>query len=168
MNHDATEMISAANLSEEQVSAIKEWAGEGASLSDIQKRLKGQFGLNATYMDARFLILDLGIEIRSEADEEASAEPEPAEGNSLPGDQVEIIDPVQAEVPAGSVKFTTDEIARPGAMASGAVTFSDGVKAVWLIDEYGRPGLEPETPGYQPTEEDLGELEKHLRALLQG
>ena len=41
-------------------------------------------------------------------------------------------------------------------------------KAVWWIDEYGRPGLEPETPGYQPTEEDLGELEKHLRALLQG
>ncbi len=161
-------MISADNLSEEQISAMKEWAGEGASLSDIQKRLKGQFGLNATYMDARFLVLDLGIEIRSEADEEASAEPEPEEENSIPGDQVEIIDPGQAETPAGSVKFTTDEIARPGAMASGSVTFSDGVKAVWLIDEYGRPGLEPETPGYQPTEADLGELEKHLRALLQG
>ena len=53
-------------------------------------------------------------------------------------------------------------------MVSGGVTFSDGVKAVWMIDEYGRPGLEPETPGYQPTETDLDEFQKHLRALLQG
>ena len=159
-------MISVDNLSEEQISAMKEWAGEGANLSDIQKRLKGQFGLNITYMDARFLVLDLGIEIRSEADESAS--PEPEEKSPPPEDQTEIVDPGQAESPTGSVQFTTDEIARPGAMVSGTVVFSDGVKAVWLIDEYGRPGLEPETPGYQPTETDLGEVEKHLRALLQG
>ena len=59
-------MISAKNLSDEQQSAVKEWAREGSQLADIQKRLKGQFGLNVTYMDTRFLVLDLGIEIQVE------------------------------------------------------------------------------------------------------
>ena len=35
-------MISAGNLTEEQISAMKQWAEEGSDLSDIQKRLKGQ------------------------------------------------------------------------------------------------------------------------------
>jgi hypothetical protein len=37
-----------------------------------------------------------------------------------------------------------------------------------MIDELGRPGIEPETSGYQATEADLSEFEKHLRALLEG
>ncbi|MCH2064500.1 MAG: hypothetical protein MK194_12315 [Roseibacillus sp.] len=164
-------MISAGNLTEEQVSAMKQWAEEGSDLSDIQKRLKGQFGLNVTYMDTRLLVLDLGIEIISEADDDGS--PEPEEVEPAAGEEAVIVDPGEAEVgeadsPGGSVQVTTDEISRPGSVISGTVTFSDGEKAIWLIDEYGRPGLDPETSGYQPTEADLGEFEKHLRTLLQG
>ena len=36
------------------------------------------------------------------------------------------------------------------------------------IDFDHRPGLDPETSGYQPTEADLSEFEKHLRTLLEG
>ncbi|MEO1825426.1 MAG: hypothetical protein ABGZ31_06925, partial [Roseibacillus sp.] len=95
-----------------------------------------------------------------QGDEALEAPPEELRGD--PGD------PLPDGLSADSVEVTTDEVTRPGAMVSGRVTFSDGAKAIWLIDEYGRPGLEPETPGYQPSESDLSEFEKHLRALLQG
>jgi len=160
-------MTSANNLSEEQITAIRQWAEEGSELADIQKSLKGQFGVNVTYMDTRMIVLDLGIELKSESvEEEAPSEPE---GNEPVADEeVEIIDPGQAESPTGPVQVATDEIPRPGAVISGSVTFSDGEKASWMIDELGRPGIEPETSGYQPTEADLSEFEKHLRALLEG
>ena len=63
-------MISAKDLTEEQRSAIEQWALEGSQLADIQKRLQSQFGLNVTYMDTRFLVLDLGIDIQSETPDE--------------------------------------------------------------------------------------------------
>ena len=43
-------MISAKDLTEEQLAAIRAWAAEGAQLSDIQQRLKGQFeDMRSTY-----------------------------------------------------------------------------------------------------------------------
>ncbi len=156
----------AKNLSDEQTSAIKQWAEEGLQLADIQKRLMGQFGLNVTYMDTRFLVLDLGIEIQVDAPE--AIEEGEVEVVDPGGPTPTIVDPGQTEAPASSVQVGTDEVARPGAVISGTVTFSDGEKAVWMIDQMGRPGLDPDTPGYQPTEGDLDEFEKHLRAILKG
>ena len=167
-------MISSSDLSKEQKAAIAQWAEEGADLPGIQKRLKGELGLNVTYMDARLLVLDLGIQIKVEEEEETNSSGEAQEVQIQ--EEVTFSGPPEAlggdaplgEASANSVEFTTDEVTRPGAVVSGGITFSDGVKAVWLVDEYGRPGLEPETPGYQPSEADLGEFEKHLRTLLQG
>lgn len=167
-------MISSSDLSEEQKAAMRQWAEEGADLSDIQKRLKSELELNVTYMDTRLLVLDLGIEIKVEDTEEAESPSEEQESVTQGDGALEAPpeeprgDPLPDGLSAGSVEVTTDEVTRPGAMVSGSVTFSDGAKAIWLIDEYGRPGLEPETPGYQPSESDLSEFEKHLRALLQG
>ena len=56
-------MFSAKQLSGEQVTAIQSWAAGGAQLPDIQLRMKEDFGFSLTYMDTRFLVLDLGIEI---------------------------------------------------------------------------------------------------------
>ena len=167
-------MISINDLSDEQKVAIAQWAEEGADLSDIQKRLKGELKLNVTYMDTRLLVLDLNIKLKVEDREEADSsvkdqESVEKEEGALNGSPEELREnPLPDEPSAAAVEFTADEITRPGAMASGSVTFSDGVKAVWLIDEYGRPGIDPETPGYQPSESDLIEFEKYLRALLQG
>lgn len=153
-------MISAKDLTDEHRSAMEQWAQEGAQMADFQKRLKGQFGLNVTYMDTRFLILDLGLELKSEESDR------PAEPDDTP-----VENPVEAspdpDPAGGGVKVTQDELARPGAIVSGKVTFSDGQKAVWVIDQMGRPGLDPETPGYQPPESDLIEFEQYLRALLE-
>ena len=163
-------MISAKDLSEEQQSAMKQWAEDGSQLSDIQQRLKGQFGLNVTYMDTRLLVLDLGIDLQSEPEPEPGSEgpeAESAENDSPAETTPDPSAPDQAGL-SGRLQVTTDEMARTGAIVSGSVTFSDGEKAVWMIDEMGRPGLEPDTPDYQPTEPDLIEFEKHLRTLLEG
>ena len=65
---------------------------------------------------------------------------------------------------AGSVKVMTDTLARPGAMISGKVTFSDGQAADWYVDNEGRPGLVPATPGYRPSAEDIQQFQVLLDA----
>ena len=62
--------------------------------------------------------------------------------------------------------LSLDRLVVPGAMVSGDVTFSDGVKARWLIDQMGRFGLDPETPGYRPTPADLQAFQAQLRSEL--
>ncbi len=154
-------MISAKDLTDEQRNALEQWAAEGSQLAEVQQRLKAQFGLNVTYMDTRFLVLDLGIDLQPEAAEEPEGEAdEPAEVPS----QVE----PGAPAPAGEVTVTADELPRSGAVASGMVTFSDGEKAAWFIDQMGRPGLDPANPDHEPSEADLTTFEQELRKLLEG
>lgn len=158
-------MISTKDLTEEQRSAIEQWAREGAQLPEIQRRLKGEHGLNVTYMDTRFLILDLGIEIQSEDGEEADRDSDSTEGAGADTSS-DFLDPQKPA--AGGVSMTTHDVTQPGAIVSGTVTFSDGEKGIWMIDRTGRPGLEMDKPGYQPSEADMIEMEKQLRELLQG
>jgi hypothetical protein len=154
-------MFSVSDLSEEQIEAIEGWVSEGAQMADVQKRLKEDFGYNVTYMDTRFLSLDLDLEFHVEEEDEPEPDQEIA--------SVATEDPVAA-VPAdeGGVSATLDQVARPGAMVSGTVTFSDGMKGVWLIDEMGRPSVDPDQAGYQPTEADLISFQEKLRVMLDG
>jgi hypothetical protein len=142
-------MFSASKLSPEQTAALKQWAAEGATMSDLQRHLKDDFGFTLTYMDTRFLILDLGIELVQEKKEEPVPEEKPA------------------PVPTGEVTVTMDTLTLPGALVSGKVTFSDGEHAIWMLDQNGRPGLDPDTPGYRPTQEDITEFQIQLRSLIQ-
>lgn len=152
-------MFSASQLSDDQKNQLRDWAAEGASIADLQSRMREDMGIGITYMDARFLVLDLGIEIIEEKTEEETAAETPAE--------VVADGPEGAAPPGGSsVSVTQDEIAVPGAMVSGKVTFSDGEKAVWMIDDYGRPGLDPDTPGYRPIPEDIEAFQTQLTALV--
>jgi hypothetical protein len=70
---------------------------------------------------------------------------------------------------AGSVSIVVDKVTLiPGALASGSVTFSDGVTGQWVVDQYGRPGFTKiSQPGYRPTPEDaqafMQELSRSLR-----
>jgi hypothetical protein len=52
-----------------------------------------------------------------------------------------------------------DEITRPGAMVSGSVTFSDGKKAGWYLDQTGRLGMVTEDPGYRPPQADVAQFQ---------
>lgn len=119
-------------------------------MSDLQRHIKDEFGHSLTYMDTRFLILDLGIELL----EEPRAEEKKPEEKPAP-------------VPTGKVTVTLDTLTLPGALVSGKVTFSDGETAIWMLDQSGRPGLDPDTPGYRPGQEDVMEFQVQLRSLLQ-
>lgn len=73
--------------------------------------------------------------------------------------------------PAGpsNVSVSVDKVTLiPGALASGEVTFSDGVKGKWIIDQYGRPGFtEISQPGYRPSPDDSQAFMQELGRLLQ-
>ena len=155
-------MVSVSDLSSEQVEMVKEWVAEGAQMADLQKRLKDDFGFNVTYMDTRFLSLDLALNFQ--VDEEESEGPNDIEN---PEAQEEVdLEPLEQD--GETVTVTLDQVARPGAMVSGTVTFSDGMKALWLIDEMGRPSIDPDQPGYQPSEADLVSFQAELKGLLDG
>jgi hypothetical protein len=142
-------MFSAKQLSPDQIAALQQWAAEGATMSDLQRHLKEDFGFSVTYMDTRFVILDLGIKLIEEPKEVPKVEEKPA------------------PVPTGKVTVTMDTLTLPGALVSGKVTFSDGETAIWMLDQSGRPGLDPDTPGYRPTQEDILEFQQQLRALIE-
>ena len=56
----------------------------------------------------------------------------------------------------GAVSVSLDRVVQAGALASGSVTFSDGVTAKWMLDQMGRLGLSSVSqPGYRPSTEDL-------------
>ena len=155
-------MVSVSDLSSEQVEMVKEWVAEGAQMADLQKWLKDDFGFNVTYMDTRFLSLDLALNFQ--VDEEESEGPNDIE-NPEAQEEVDLEPLVQDRE---TVTVTLDQVARPGAMVSGTVTFSDGMKALWLIDEMGRPSIDPDQPGYQPSEADLVSFQAELKGLLDG
>jgi hypothetical protein len=142
-------MFSTKQLSEEQIATIKSWATAGAQLSEIQLRMKEELGLSVTYMDTRFVVLDLGIELIEEKKED-------------PAQEIK-----QAPVPTGKVTLTMDSVAIPGAIVSGKAIFSDGESAIWMLDQTGRPALDPDTAGYQPNQADILEFQKQLRALIE-
>ena len=70
--------------------------------------------------------------------------------------------------PEEGVTVDVDSVVPPGAMASGSVTFSDGVSKTWTIDQFGRLGLSGGDEGYKPSDEDLMEFQRQLESNLRG
>ena len=93
---------------------------------------------------------------------------EPAE--AAPGDEAFPDEDIE-ELPAGAgnVQVNVDNVTLiPGALASGTVTFSDGVTGKWIVDQYGRPGFtEVSQPGYRPTPGDAQAFMQELSMALQ-
>ena len=151
------------NLDEGQRRKVAEWIEQGARLSEIQTRISKEFGISMTYMDVRFLIDDLKLKPKdvqpaaavaiAPAKQAAGAAPAKAPAGS----------PASGQEPAGGVSVTVDQIARPGAVVSGKVKFSDGKGAAWLIDQMGRPGLIPDEQGYRPSQADIAEFQVQLQ-----
>jgi hypothetical protein len=76
------------------------------------------------------------------------------------------------ELPAGGASNITVAVDKviliPGALASGTVTFSDGVTGKWIVDQYGRPGFtEVSQPGYRPSPGDAQAFMQELSHQLQ-
>ncbi|MBL4575545.1 MAG: hypothetical protein JKY51_05525 [Opitutaceae bacterium] len=157
------------NLSPEQKQAVSSWIADGQSIAQVQKRLEEEFDLSITYMDARFLIDDLNLEIQDQkpkpsptADLSAQAAPPPAPATDQPAGEA----PAEAPV-GGNVSVELDKLTRPGTVVSGDVTFSDGITAKWALDQQGRLMLEAAQEDYQPSKDDLTAFQAELSQKLQ-
>ncbi len=158
----------AMQLTDDQITKVKQWVAEGCGLSEIQKRLREECNLTLTYMDVRFLILDFGIELQDKTPTQ------PAKDMNLsktPGTEAAPMDEAKdlggEPPPAGGVSVEIDRVLKPGALVSGTVRFSDGVSAAWSLDQLGRLGLNVNRKGYKPSEEDIQAFQQELTRLIQ-
>ena len=150
-------------LTEQQKATVTAWVGEGCGLSEIQRRITSEFGLRPTFMDVRFLILDLGLEIKDASasrSKKAVEDDEPMDGTD---DADEDVMPEEAASGSGGVTVEVDRLIKPGALISGTVVFSDGMTATWMLDQSGRLALDPAQPGYRPGPEDIQGFQRALQ-----
>ena len=177
-------------LTAEQTAAVRRWVEEGAGLNDVQRRLKDEFGISMTYMDVRFLVLDIGAEVKDKEPPKAAEKPAaPAAGDAPfaqsaadggdedfadapPGGDDGLADETPAgdgDASSGKVSVSLDKVVQVGAMMSGTVTFSDGVSGNWILDRFGRLALtKVSQPGYQPSDADLAAFQMELQSKLSG
>jgi hypothetical protein len=171
-----------AQLTEEQKKTVAQWTAEGASLNEVQDRLKRDFDITLTYLDARLLLMELGLKIQEKAKQEEPKPEPPADQAPLPGaepgaddysDQLteaeaELLqdEPLPADGEASTLTVSLDAITVPGTMVSGKVTFSDGKTGGWYVDQFGRLGLQPPEQGYQPPPTDIPAFQRELDKLL--
>ncbi|MCB1210177.1 MAG: hypothetical protein KDK97_12660 [Verrucomicrobiales bacterium] len=165
-----------ANLSPDQKQQVESWAADGASLNEIQDRIRTEFGITLTYMDARLLMIDMEVKLKEKArPPQPVAEPEPSapvaddvpdaefaeDATTTPTEQ-----PFGPPPEGGTISVTVDQITIPGTMVSGKVTFSDGVLASWYVDQFGRLGLNASQDGYKPPPADIPAFQRELDRLL--
>ena len=111
-----------------------------------------------TYMDVRFLVDDMNLQLKDAAPKVDASDVSKGAPTAPRGRREEGL-PGQGEGEARLERRTTDEERGPrarrppgpgqrgqgqpqsGALASGTVTFSDGVTGKWVVDHQGRPGL---------------------------
>lgn len=156
------EELALMNLSEEQRQRVTAWIADGARLAEVQSRLNQEFGIKLTYMETRFLVDDLKLTPKDPEPPktEKPAVPEPKQ----PAEEKK--SPAETAAPGG-VSVSVDQIARPGALVSGKVTFSDGQKAEWYLDQTGRLAVIPGQQGYKPSAGDVQEFQAALQEQLQ-
>lgn len=180
-------------LTPEQTNAVASWVAAGDSLSTVQKKLLEQFQVSMTYMDVRFLVDDLNLQLKdaapkADASDVTKTPAKPAtperkgffdkakeklgladkDADDAAGD-ADAVDNLEDALPAAGVRVEVDNVTLiPGALASGTVTFSDGVTGKWIVDNYGRPGFtEISQPGYRPSPDDAQSFMQELNLALQ-
>ena len=163
-------------LTDEQKQAVTRWVAEGSSLSDVQRRLREEFALSLTYLDVRFLVIELGLTVKERKVDAKPKAPPPAPSGLSPagngsGADDDMGDDLADDLPgAGAglgVSVEVDRVQKPGALVSGTVVFSDGVKANWMLDQMGRLALDAGGKRYTPSQGDIQAFQMELRLLLE-
>lgn len=157
------EELSLMNLTEEQRQRVTAWIVQGAKLSEIQNNIAKEFGMRLTYMETRLLVDDLKLVPK---DPEPPKVEKPAAPTEIkkPGEEAK---PLADAGKVPGVSVSVDQIARPGTFVSGKVTFTDGQKAEWYLDQNGRLGVVPATAGYKPPAPDVQQFQLLLQDELQ-
>lgn len=154
------------SLTDEQVARIREWAEAGDGVPEIQKKLREELDLRVTYLDTRFLLEDLKIELKPTPEPEPEKADEADDDGDL--DELGMDETVDSTAEgSGGVTLTVDTVLRPGAIISGRADFGGGQTASWWLDQMGRLGLDASDPGFRPTEEQAIAFQKELRKVIQ-
>ena len=155
-------------LDETQRKKVAEWIANGMKLSEIQNRLASELGVRMTYMDVRLLVDDLKLTPKDIEPPKSVAPVVPPAGvppQKSPGG-LKLENAPAPESSVSGVSVSVDQLTRAGAVVSGKVTFSDGKKADWYIDQTGRLGLAPQEAGYRPPASDVQQFQIALEAEL--
>ena len=93
-------------LTPEQKQAVASWVAAGDNLSNVQQKLREQFQLSMTYMDVRFLVDDLNLQLKDpkppvKANDLAKAPPA-ASPNDKSGEKKGFLDKVKEKVGLGA------------------------------------------------------------------
>ncbi|MGB3119603.1 MAG: hypothetical protein WBE58_12325 [Verrucomicrobiales bacterium] len=144
-------MSTAKSMTEEQIAQVRQWAADGATLQDIQQRLVADLEIRVTFLETRFLLEDLKIELIPEPEPEAEEKTE----TETPASPVE-------EDTAGKIVLKVDELQRPGTLVSGKVTFAGGQTAQWALDQFGRFSFQPDDLDFRPEEEEMVEFQNQV------
>ena len=186
-------------LTAEQKQTVATWVAGGDNLSTIQRKLRDELKVSLTYMDVRFLVDDLNLQLKdppaegrhrplSKAAPARRKRPGEKKGfldkakeklglgersglaeDDLPDEGEDLgVDPAGGLGGPGGVTVVVDKVTLiPGAIASGSVTFGDGVTGKWIVDNYGRPGFtEVSRPDYRPSPADAQAFMQELSAAL--
>ena len=159
-------------LNDEQKTLVTQWVKDGCGLSEIQRRMTDQFKLSLTYMDVRFLVIELGLDIQDKRKsppitQSIGPDALPADASAMPESE-EIPELVPEPVPGtGGVTVDVDRLTLPGSLVSGTVVFSDGVKANWSLDQAGRLALGAKDKSYRPSAQDVQEFQMAIARELQ-
>jgi len=170
-------------LDEAQQQKVAAWVAEGLALADIQKRIASELGVSLTYMEVRFMVDDLKLVPKDAArpkedklsslaaptlkgEGQASPASTPtagSRGNALAAGPAAAS---QADAAGRGVSVVVDTVARPGALVSGSVRFSDGQTGGWYMDQDGRLGVAPAQQGYKPSPADMTAFQQALETEL--
>ena len=145
-------------LTPEQKKAVSEWVAAGDSLYAVQKKLSDQFKISMTYMDVRFLVDDLNLQLKdpepkadaSDVSKGARRPPRrraswrrPRRSSaSRQGERR----PPRTTKPTGPAPVGRPRHRRQGEPESrtpwpaARSRFGDGVTGKWMVDHQGRPG----------------------------
>jgi hypothetical protein len=151
------------NLTDEQREKVAAWIAGGAKISEVQNRLASEFSIKVTYMEARFLVDDLKLTPKDPELPKVIAPPAAAPALTTKPVPASELNEIPAPAGGGKVSVGVDQIARPGTVVSGKVTFSDGQTADWYLDQTGRLGVVPTQQGYKPSPADVQEFQLALQ-----
>ena len=140
------------DFSEEQVQQLQQWVSEIQSVSELQTKINASFNTHLTYLEVRFLLDDLQLELKKK---EVKNDEKPEASNAT------------TDIPPhDGVQIQVDPVTRPGMIFNGNVRFSDGQSASWGLDQFGRISLKPEQEGYKPSQADIAQFQALLQQQL--
>lgn len=159
---------------------------EGHNLSKIQDML-AERGVKMTFMELRLIASEIESSFWQQAEPKPESAPEAekpvqedapaADEDAFPADDAEAEQPApddaaaNGEIPAdggksaprGRTTVTIDQLARPGFLATGGVSFGSGASGNWCLDQMGR--LMFEKLEGKPDRQDLQEFQLELQRM---